>query len=84
MTNNKTICVMERCEWANIQAGYCIWPGTYCPKQGRNQAGNMAASSLRMPQWMRDYLSSNKTVEQRSESWYGKAKKIRKAEAGAG
>lgn len=82
MINDKKICVMERCEWVNIQAGYCIWPGTYCPKQGRNQAGNMAASSLRMPRWIRDYLSSNKTVEQRSESWYGKAKKIRKAEAG--
>lgn len=82
MINDKKICVMERCEWVNIQAVYCIWPGTYCPKQGRNQAGDMAASSLRMPQWIRDYLSSNKTVEQRSESWYGKAKKIRKAEAG--
>lgn len=82
MTNHKTICKAEHCEWVNIQAVYCIWPGTYCPKQGRNQAGDMAASSLRMPQWIRDYLSSNKTVEQRSESWYGKAKKIRKAEAG--
>lgn len=84
MTNHKTICNAERCEWANIQAGYCIWPGTYCPKRERNQARHMATSSLRMPQWMRDYLSSNKTVEQRSESWYGKAKKIRKAEAGTG
>lgn len=84
MTNNKTICVMEHCEWANGQTGYCIWPGTYCPKRGMNQDNRVGNPSLRMPQWIRNYLSSDKTVEQRSESWYGKAKKIRKAEAGAG
>lgn len=80
----KAVCFERSCEWANSQAGYCIWPGTYCPKRGMNQAGHMATSSLRMPQWIRDYLSSDKTVEQRSESWYGKAKRIRKAEAVTG
>lgn len=80
MANHKIICLAEHCEWANGPTGHCIWPGTYCPKQGTDQAGLVVISPLRMPQWVRDYLARGKTTEQRNESWYWKARQLRKDE----